>query len=531
MTDFNDLPALPLGTSDFKTLRLQKKIYVDKTALICELASLRQKFFFTRPRRFGKTLLINTLVSLFRDGVKDFSGLAIEKRWKDKTYRVVKIDFSEIKNVTSAAAFEKRLGGLLIASFEPLGFRPEKSDDLDIIHQLAFWLEQQDPDSLVLLIDEYDAPLTACLGDKARFEAVGRALARFYAVVKSCDGCWRFVFVTGITKVYPTSIFSSEFNQYTDISLASLFAPLAGFTEEDIDQCFSGHVEAAARVLNLPREELRRELRKHYAGYCFDKKASQPVYAPWSVLNLFSRPSRGFRHYWVESGGNLSALLQYMQPDSLKDPRNYASEQYVRIDDLECASSFDDLWDVVLLTQAGYLTIKRRQGRTFFVNYPNQEVADAMATLYFAMLLRNQTLEAVGAGDLQRAIMTGDVTQLFESANRAFAAIDYVRYPIEDEKHCQSFLQVFIAGAGYNVTAERHGALGRSDLELDSESCHWVLEIKFQRQGEAVEELLAKAVEQITEKQYGATADKPLFRVAAVFSEEKRQFVRWQQVA
>ncbi len=531
MTNFNNLPALPLGSSDFKTLRLRKQLYVDKTALIFELARRAEKFFLTRPRRFGKSLLVSTFASLFKNGLEDFSGLAIEKLWKDTTYNVVKIDFSEAKNFRNFDEFVQELNATIESAFEPLGFQSEASDAIDFMLQLASWLRKQDSGALVLLIDEYDAPLTACLGDKALFEAVGRELASFYAIVKSCDGCWRFVFVTGITKVHPTGIFSSEFNQYTDISLDPHFAPLVGFTEEDIDQCFPDYVEEAAKALNLTHAELRRQLRENYAGYCFDEIASQHLYAPWSVLQFFNRPSRGFMNYWIGSGGNLSLLQKYLHTHSLKSPAEYGVEQLVSYNSLSCSTDLAGINDLVLLTQAGYLTIKRRQGQTLFVSYPNQEVADSMATLYTEMLLSDRTLEAVGAGDLQRAILTGNVTQLFESANRAFAAIDYDRYPIEDEKHCQAFLQVFIAGAGYNVTAERHGALGRSDLELDSKSCHWVLEIKFQRQGESAEALLTKAVEQIAEKQYGATTDKPLVRAAVVFAEEKRQFISWQQVA
>ncbi len=522
--------ALPLGTSSFSVLRSSGQIYVDKTALIYELASLRQKFFLTRPRRFGKSLLVSTFASLFKDGLKDFSGLAIEKLWKDKTYNVVEIDFSEAKNFRNFNEFAEKLDNTLEDAFALTGFRRDASSEKSLVQQLSFWLKTQPNNSLVLLIDEYDAPQTACLNDQTLFADVRTRLADFYAVIKSNDACWRFVFMTGIAKFNQTGIFS-ELNNFTDISLDPLFAPLLGYTEEDIDLYFSGYVEEAAKALNLPTVKLRRQLRENYDGYCFDDSASQHLYAPWSVLQFFNRPSRGFMNYWIGSGGNLSLLQKYLHTHSLKSPAEYGEEQMVSYNSLSCSTDLAGVNDLVLLTQAGYLTIKRRQGQTLFVSYPNQEVADSMATLYTEMLLSNRTLEAVGAGDLQRAILTGNVTQLSESANRAFAAIDYDRYPIEDEKHCQAFLQVFIAGAGYNVTAERHGALGRSDLELDSESCHWVLEIKFQHKDESVEALLAKAVDQITEKQYGAATDKPLVRAAAVFSEEKRQFVSWQQLA
>ena len=527
MTTYNR-HALPLGTSSFSMLRSSGQIYVDKTALIFELASLRQKFFLTRPRRFGKSLLVSTLASLFQDGLKDFAGLAIEKLWKDTTYNVIKLDFSKAKNFSTLEEFKASLRLVIVRSFAMSGFVFDRSLESEWMGQISDWLATQPNGSLVLLIDEYDAPLTACLDNEELFQAVRVQLANFYSVIKSNDACWRFMFMTGIAKFNQTGIFS-ELNIFTDISLKPAYGSLLGYTDEDIDLYFGEYVKHAAQNCGLSTTEIRRLLRENYDGYCFDKKVSQHVYAPWSVLNFFNSPEDGFENYWMESGGNLSLLQKYLHTHSLKSPAEYGAEQMVSYNSLSCSTDLTNINDLVLLTQAGYLTIKRRQGQTLFVSYPNKEVADSMATLYTDMLLRDRTLEAVGAGNLQQAILTGNMTQLFESANRAFAAIDYERYPIETEKHCQAFLQVFIAGAGYNVTAERHSALGRSDLELDSKSCHWVLEIKFQRRGESAQALLAKAAEQITEKQYGATADKPLFRVAAVFSEEKRQFVCWKQ--
>ena len=528
MTDFNDLPALPLGTSDFASLRSQKKIYVDKTALIFQLARRSEKFFLTRPRRFGKSLLVSTFASLFQDGLKDFSGLAIEKLWKDKTYNVVEIDFSEAKNFTDFNDFAQQLDDTLEDAFTPVGFRRDVASNKSLIKQLSAWLKTQPKNSLVLLIDEYDAPQTACLDNPSLFTAVRTQLAKFYAIVKSNDACWRFVFMTGIAKFNQTGIFS-ELNNFTDISLDPLFAPLLGYTEEDIDRYFAEYVAEAAKALNLPTIELRRQLRENYDGYCFDEMASEHLYAPWSVLQFFTRPSRGFMNYWMESGGKLTFLQKYLHSHALKSPENYAKEQCIFIDDLAGSSDFDGINDLVLLTQAGYLTIKRRDEESFFVGYPDKEVADSLGTLYRRLLLRQQALSSIGAGALAEAVRTGNADLLFDQANHAFAGIDYQQYPITSEKVCQAFLQIFLAGLGFSVVPERHGALGRSDLEIEAPKVHWVLELKFQHKGESAEALLAKAVEQITEKQYGATAEKPLVRVAAVFSEEKRQFVSWQQ--
>ena len=530
MAEINKLPALPLGTSDFETLRLQKKIYVDKTALVCQLASRAEKFFLTRPRRFGKSLLISTFASLFRDGLKHFSGLAIEKLWKDTTYTVIELDFSKVKNFEDLADFDASLRSFLVRAFAKYGFVYDRSLESEWMDQISDWLEEQPNGSLVLLIDEYDAPLTACLDNKALFRSIRKRLSKFYSIVKSNDACWRFVFMTGIAKFNQTGIFS-ELNNFTDISLKPSYGSLLGYTDEDIDRYFSGYILQAARVLNLPAETVRRLLRENYDGYCFDKEASYRVYAPWSVLSFLSSPEDGFENYWMQSGGNLSLLQQYLHSHSLKAPEAYDEEQEVRYDDLNASTDFDGISDVALLTQAGYLTIKQRIGQFFLVGYPNQEVATSLATLYTNMLLHNRSFNSFGAGRLSEAVCDGDVDLLFEQANHAFAGIDYQQHPISNEKHCQSFLQIFLAGLGFSVIAERHGALGRSDLEIDAPKIHWVLEFKYQRKGESVEALLAKAVAQFAQKQYGASLAKPAIRVAAVFSEEKRTFVRWQPVA
>lgn len=528
-SDAKNLAPLPLGTSAFETLRERGQIYVDKTGLIYKFASKSEKFFLTRPRRFGKSLLVSTLASLFSKGVQYFSGLAIEKLWKDKTYRVVEIDFSEVKNFIDFEDFRERLGYLLIHSFERAGFQYDACKTEDAISQVSLWLKGQEKNSLVLLIDEYDAPHTACLESEELFQKIRSLLASFYAVVKANDACWRFVFVTGITKFNQTGIFS-ELNTFTDISLFPEFASLLGYSEEDIQCYFGGYVSQAARALDVSEEVLQKRMREYYDGYCFDAQISERVYAPWSVLNFLSWPTHGFENYWTQSGGSLTLLQKYLHSHSLKAPESYAVEKEISHDELTASTDFAGINDVVLLTQAGYLTLKRRSGRFFYVSYPNKEVADSLAALYTDMLLKDHSLEFVGAGRLPEALQEGNVDLLFDQANHAFAGIDSVHHPITEEKHCQAFLQIFISGAGFSATVENHGALGRSDLEVDVRNFHWIFELKFLRVGGDSKGLLEEAAKQIISRNYGATTFKKRIRVAAVFSEEKRQFVCWKRL-
>ena len=212
--------TLPLGVSDFAGLRRDGLIYVDKTEMIARMAATRKgKFFLARPRRFGKSLLVSTFESLFKYGLRDFQGLAIESLWKDKTYNVVRLDFSEVKNFSTVEEFKEGLLELLVSAFSSVGFRYERDSFLSVIRQLSGWLREQVPvSSVVLLIDEYDAPLTACLDQPELFEEVRKTLASFYAILKSNDGALRFLFITGITKYSKVSIFS-ELNNLNDIVL------------------------------------------------------------------------------------------------------------------------------------------------------------------------------------------------------------------------------------------------------------------------------------------------------------------------
>lgn len=302
MTD-NNLKNLPLGTSDFAALRLANEIYVDKTDLVYELASKRRKYFLARPRRFGKSLLISTFESLFRHGLRDFKGLAIEKLWIEESKPlVVRLDFSEIKNFSSPEDFSRKFTSLISRCFGMVGFQYVDDDLNSASGQLSTWLQTLDINALVVLIDEYDAPLTSCLNQHGLFNSVRERISEFYAVLKSNDRALRFVFVTGITKFNKTSIFS-ELNNLSDISLAPQFGSLLGYTHEEVQTYFGSYIAKSAEVLSISQNELMNRLAAHYDGFCFEGTGTKRVFAPWSLLNFLTQPDRGLKDYWFESGG------------------------------------------------------------------------------------------------------------------------------------------------------------------------------------------------------------------------------------
>lgn len=385
------LKGLPLGSSDFRSLRANNEIYVDKTALIHDMVepSQRRKLLLVRPRRFGKSLLISTFESLFKNGLKDFKGLAIEKYWCYKEYQVVRLDLSEIKEFSTADEFEQKFYEKLITKFSGVGFQ-YKNNGLLLMTQLSEWLSLLEPSCLVILIDEYDAPLTNCLDQPNLFKEVRSAMSELFLTLKSNEGCLRFFFMTGITKLSNTSIFSA-FNNLEDISLYPKYGTLLGYTEEEIKLYFKDYLSRAAAQLDMAEDQILEQLRANYDGFSFDQNASSHVYCPWSVLKFFNYPELGYQNYWYASGGQPSVLKKHLMNHELEKPISFDQVKQVRLSELNAAPQYNDLSIDILLTQSGYLTIKSVLKNGYAVlGYPNQEVALSMAQLYSDELLKGK---------------------------------------------------------------------------------------------------------------------------------------------
>jgi len=526
-----ELQPLPLGTSDFSALRGEGQIYVDKTALIYEIASKRQKFFLVRPRRFGKSLLVSTFESLFKYGLRDFKGLAIEKLWKDKkTYQVIRLDFSRIKNFSSIDEFNHRLVSLLTRSFRKLGFNSSETESSLVCDDLSDWFEELPENSFVLLIDEYDAPLTACLNDRKLFGLVRMRLADFYATIKSNDAALKFFFMTGITKFNKTSIFS-ELNNLSDLTLDSSYGTLLGYTDEEVERYFGDYLTRASEVLNVERSKLMEELTAHYDGFCFERTTKQHVFVPWSLLKFLASPKEGLLDYWFESGGSPTALIEYLKSHSLRNPEEYGKEKSIALKVLSASSDADSISDIGLLTQAGYLTLKRIVDTTAYVSYPNVEVRTSMAQLYLGQLLDGKTVEQVGAEKIAFVLASGNAETVYHRLNFLFKDINYENYPITNEAAVRAYVQVYMAGAGLDPKPEVSGNQGRSDLEVTSGNRLWVFEFKSIKDNQNAEAKLQEAINQIVKRDYGnPTEFQELRRVAMVFSLSKRQFVKWAEV-
>lgn len=371
-------PPLPSGESDFARLRQSGAVYVDKTELVFELASSYMPVLLVRPRRFGKSLLVSTFESLFRHGLRDFQGLAIEKLWNDRIYDVVRLDFSTCKGFGNWEDFCRSFDKTLLDAFGEVGFR-KTDDSTDLALQISFWMSTLERGSLVVLVDEYDAPLRACWDDLELLEAVRRHMSNFFVMLKSESRCLRFLFLTGITKYGGADLFS-DLNLWIDISIDRKYGTFLGFTEEEIRRGFSPYLERAAGVLGKPSSEILSNILAHYGGYCFEETARQRVAIPGAVLDFLNLPEHGFQHCRFADGWHPPVFLQHLKKSELAEPESFTVPVTRRVYDLETPRPFEDFDGAVFLTQTGCLTIREAERHNCVVlDYPNREAVEAMA--------------------------------------------------------------------------------------------------------------------------------------------------------
>ena len=532
-----EIDLLPCSETEFHRIRERNNIYVDKTALIYNLAVTTKKYFFSRPRRFGKTLLLSTFESLFKYGLRDFKGLAIEKLWTDeKTYPVIRLDFSQYSDFKDLHSFTINFTSMIKDAVELAGLKlPHKEDPDDkITFRFKRMLERNPEISPVLLIDEYDAFLNHSLKNQELFDDINQVLRGFYNIVKAQSSQFRFIFITGICKHNTLGLFSSG-NFIQDISAYPMFSTLTGYTEDELRHYFMPYIENAAKILNLSVEQCITKIKQHYDGFCFDLKASSHVLTPWSTLNFLSHPENGFLNYWYNSAGLPTVLEQYIKEHSLKNPEEYGQERVLGVDDLTNYRGLNgEFSDTVMLYQTGYLSIKSAfvEDKTVTLNYPNSEVSESMAKLYTEMVLGNRTVTSViGYGPIG-LFGTKSPETVVATLNKLFLSVDYKDYPVKNEATLRAYIQLYLKIGGINPLVEAHNAKGRSDLEFKVKDRYWVIELKFAKEQDSPQKLLNEAVEQLKSRQYGEQNETKLqhIRLALVFSQKERQFTEYATV-
>ena len=509
---------LPIGIQTFEKMRAEGCLYVDKTAIIYQIAATKVPYFLSRPRRFGKSLLISTFEAYFQ-GRKDlFEGLAIEKletKWEQ--YPVLHLDLNA-KKYETAADLVAMLNQYLEKWEAVYG---DEKKDRSPEERFSYIIEQaylKTGKGVVVLVDEYDKPLLQALLDENLLDEYRRILKVFYGVLKSSDRYLRFIFLTGVTKFAQVSVFS-DLNQLNDISLDFAYATLCGITKEELGSTFVPELERQAAVNDMTSEAVMEMMTRRYDGYHFHPKGAG-VFNPFSVLNSFSKQE--FGSYWFQTG--TPTFLVELLKESDYDLRTL-------IDGIEAsASSFmeyrvDANNPIPLIYQSGYLTIKDydKEFQLYRLAFPNDEVRYGFLNFlvpYYTPV--NEDEQNFYIGKFVQELRAGEVDAFLTRLQAFFADFPY-ELSDSTERHYQVVFYLVFKLMGQFTEVEVRSARGRADAVVKTPKYIYVFEFKLNGTAE-------QALQQIDEKGYlipYQADDREVVKVGVEFSAEKRNIDRW----
>ena len=511
------LKRCPIGIQTFSDIIEENYIYVDKTDLVYELAHGDSRYvFLSRPRRFGKSLLASTLHSYF-SGRKDlFKGLKIDKletEWIQ--YPVLHFDMSGGKHM-AVDALERYLG-LALAEYEALyGITTPAVDVNSRLKILIKKVYEQTGQKVVILIDEYDAPLLDVVHEEENLPKLRNVMRNFYSPLKACDPYIKFAFLTGITKFSQLSIFS-ELNNIKNVSMLPQFAAICGITKEELTEQFSDYIDAFAEAQGKTHDEIVEELAYRYDGYHFTWP-SPDIFNPYSLLNAFS--DMAFNNYWFGSGTPTYLIEMMRKYDVLPseiERNNMGAEAFdAPAERLESISP--------LMYQSGYLTIKDydRDSDLYTLGIPNNEVRVGL----MSSLLPVYTSKPGGwrslVGQMKKLITLDDMDGALKWLQTFLDTVPYCDNA-NSEGHYQQMLYIIFSLMGHYLDVEVHTAKGRVDLVLHAPQALYLIEIKLNKSAD-------NAMNQIDVKQYDkrfALLNLPIVKVGVNFSTEARNITDW----
>ena len=484
------MKRLPIGIQTFSKLIETNCVYVDKTTLIHRMITNYDYCFLSRPRRFGKSLLVSTLADIFSGNKELFDGLAISTLpYEWKKHPVVMISFSDIPNTTPEILEEGIKVALQRIAKNNHIVLPEKLASGQMLQELVITLSKEA--RVVLLIDEYDYPILQHVHNTIDANAIREALKNFYAVIKGLDKYLRFVLLTGVSKFSQTSIFSGLNNLY-DITLDRTFNTLLGYTKEEIITNFESYLSEAAQYNECSTEELLEKITEWYDGYLFTAEPDAiKMYNPFSVLLFLSHKT--FSNYWFTTGTPTFLI-------NLFKKHNYPLQDFEQV---EATSSELNTFDIdnislkTLLFQTGYLTIEKKNKNTgyYTLTYPNKETIDSLLEHIFASIT-NKPITYVGntINNLLQALESANFTKLQELLTTFYAAIPYT-IKIDAEKYYQTIFYIVLKMAGADIIVEQPTNIGRIDAVLQTKSTIFVIEMKIDASAES-------ALQQIKNKKY-----------------------------
>ena len=536
------------STGSFIKFYLNNYIYVDKTKYIKDLIKL-ERVFISRPRRFGKSLTLDTIATLFETGVEPyFKGTWIYDKWKEPTYPVLRLNFLDLDKY-SLEHFKQKLNAIISSFARDINVKnyEEKVEPEDTIYFLLDELRKEKR-QIVILIDEYDCQMTANINNETLYKQFQEKIKSFYANLKDKLAI-KFLGITGVTRLKDVEIFSigSDIN---DITNDSAYSQMIGFTRDEIKKYYIDYLTLAASYENKCRveevtdtqiESLLDRLAKNYDGYCFDEFYKKKVFSTWSVNSFFQSIIENkfvdFGEYWYDNGGLPSILVNYLKTHELNafEYLNKENSVTIPVNDFLNPTSLTTINQNVLMCQTGYLTLRSALTSgdlTVDLGIPNGEIYKALNRL-LAINFYKEGIYALAKG-VRDLLDAGEIEDIIDRFNSVINSVSYDHFPINSEVAVQNYLYLFLIGAGIETTTESHSSKGRADLIIETKNRRLVFELKYAQNETEAKTKLSEAVEQIKARDYGNTEPKKaeLLRIAAVFNADPkvRAFTEYQKV-
>lgn len=501
----------PIGIQTFERIRVEDKFYIDKTEYVYRMAHTDGTYFFlNRPRRFGKSLLLTTMQSYF-EGKKDlFKGLAIEKLEKDWiSYPVLHFDMSMGKHM-EIAQLERYFDQRLAEQEQKWGITNPAVDANVRLISLIQTAYRETGKQVVILIDEYDAPLLDVVHEDEKLEELRNAMRNFYSPLKGCEKLLRFVFLTGITKFSQLSIFS-ELNNITNISMDEPYAGICGITEDELVNGMRDDIEALAEKLNLSYEQTLAKLKDNYDGYHFTWP-SPDVYNPFSLLTCFAKQK--IDSYWFGSG-TPTYLINMMRNFNFL-PANLGESMEAGKDDFDAAT--ETMTTIMpLLYQSGYITIKDYDEETelYTLAIPNKEIRVGLYRSLLPHYLTSKTAMCnTTIAKMSVLIKHGKIDEALQLLKSFWETVPYCDNTHYEGHYQQTMYIIFALLTNFRIIVEQHTSKGRIDITMETDDTIYVMELKF---GKTAQE----AFEQIESKHYAdafAMSGKDIIKVGMSFN-------------
>ncbi|HBB14463.1 MAG TPA: AAA family ATPase [Treponema sp.] len=516
---------LPIGIQDFEKLRKGGYVYVDKTKYVYELARLSTPFFLSRPRRFGKSLLLSTFEAFFLGKKELFDGLYISEKEKDwAEWPVIKISFG-MNSYENNERLKERLNAIVTEHEDLYKITKKNNDPAERFAHLIHTISEQTGKQVVILIDEYDKPILDAL--YTDFEEQNRQeLRSFYSPLKDCDKYIRFLFITGITKVSHINIFSG-LNQLNDISLDRAFSSLCGISETELEHYFEPEIAALAKEQDMSVIKTKEILAEMYDGYHFSHNA-EGVYNPFCLLKCFD--AKRFGSFWFESG-TPSFLVKTLQNQpiflaNLINGRKVKEDQFKNYDP-------DSKNMLPVVYQSGYLTIKdyNPERNVYTLDFPNREIKDGFLNVLLKKFVTVPDDDlGLAIDNLCDALESHNINQALSIIKSAIADLPTIVKKDMCENYYESVTHLMFRMTGYNVVSELQNVAGRSDVIVTTKDSVFIFELKMDK-GQDFEKVAESALTQIDANGYSerfVASEKQMFKVGVVFSSDGKGIVGWK---